>query len=82
MKHVVVKTKKIKGSVEKDSLCYRMFSTVIGTYQGTEIVVMSQKKEELQRYLSRVGCGSFNQDNFQDVVVFSAKRFIESGSEE
>ena len=79
MKSTVVKTVKTKGRIVDDSPCYKMFSTVIETLKGQEVTVMSQNKNDLIQFLERNKCGHFSAERFQEVVVFSAKNFTESG---
>lgn len=81
MTQTVTKTLKTKGSVKDGSACYKMFATVIETLNGQEITVMSQSRDELTQFLSRNKCGHFDADRFQEVVVFSAKSFIEADEE-
>lgn len=71
----------LKGRIDEDSPCYKVFSTIIERINGDEIVVMSASKEKLSKFLSQVDCHHFDENRYQEVVVFSAKKFTEAEKE-
>lgn len=66
-----------KGVVESQSKCYKLKSTVIGSYSRSHIVIMAESDEALLEYLRRVHEENFDSELFQDVVVFSENSFKE-----
>jgi hypothetical protein len=67
-----------KGVVEKESKCYKLKCTVIGSYSRSQIVIMAESEEVLLEYLRRVHKEIFDAELFQDAVVFSEKSLKES----
>lgn len=78
MAGTITTIEELKGRVEEDSTCYKVFSTVIERPNGDEIVIMAANKEQLSGFLSRVDCNHFDENRYQEVVVFSAKKFTEA----
>lgn len=77
--NMVQKMEQKIASVYPESKCYEVFSTVIFTRDGSEIVVAAADKGELTKYLSKSGCGHFDESRYQHVAIFSSKNLIKDG---